>query len=83
MIDLMSLPPGLVMVLGSILVPFIPHISRQIYMLFLILWSSYGLFLGFGVHTSFEFSNIEFIIFQTDKLVLPFSIIFHFAAGLS
>ena len=49
MID--NFPPGFVMVLGALLIPFLPHIIKQIYMMILILISAYGLTLGFGIHS--------------------------------
>jgi len=44
MID--SFPPGFIMVIGALLIPFLPHIIRQIYMLVLVLFSVYPLTLG-------------------------------------
>ena len=78
-----SFPPGLIMMIGALLIPFLPHIIRQIYMLILILISAYALTLGFGVHSKIELMDIEFIIFQSDTLTLPFAIIFHIAAILN
>ena len=59
-----SFPPGLIMMIGALLIPFLPHIIRQIYMLILILISAYALTLGFGVHSKIELMDIEFIIFN-------------------
>ncbi len=78
-----SFPPGLIMIIGALLIPFLPHIIRQIYMLVLILVSSYALTLGFGIHYKIEIMDIQFIIFQSDSLTLPFAIIFHIAAILN
>ena len=78
-----NFPPGLIMMIGALLIPFLPHIVRQVYMLVLILISAYALTLGFGVHSKVEFMDIEFIIFQSDTLTLPFAIIFHIAAILN
>ena len=78
-----NFPPGLIMIIGALLIPFLPHIIRQIYMLILILISAYALTLGFGVHSKIELMDIEFIIFQSDTLTLPFAIIFHIAAILN
>ena len=72
-----SLPPGFIMVLGALLVPFLPHIIRQVYMMILILISSYSLTLGFGIHSIIDVMDYEFILFQSDALTLPFAIIFH------
>ncbi|MDG1882287.1 MAG: Na(+)/H(+) antiporter subunit D [Alphaproteobacteria bacterium] len=78
-----SLPPGFIMVLGALLVPFLPHIIRQVYMMILILISSYSLTLGFGIHSIINVMDYEFILFQSDALTLPFAIIFHIAAALN
>ena len=78
-----SFPPGLIMIIGALLIPFLPHIIRQIYMTVLILVSAYALTLGFGIHSKIEIMDIQFIIFQSDSLTLPFAIIFHIAAILN
>ena len=78
-----SFPPGLIMMIGALLIPFLPHIIRQIYMMVLILVSAYALTLGFGIHSKIDVMDIEFIIFQSDSLTLPFAIIFHIAAILN
>ena len=78
-----SFPPGLIMIIGALLIPFLPHIIRQIYMMVLILVSAYALILGFGIHSKIEIMDIQFIIFQSDALTLPFAIIFHIAAILN
>ena len=78
-----SFPPGLIMMIGALLIPFLPHIIRQIYMMVLILVSAYALTLGFGIHSKINVMDIEFIIFQSDTLTLPFAVIFHIAAILN
>ena len=78
-----SFPPGLIMIVGALLIPILPHIIRQIYMMILILVSAYALTLGFGIHSKIEIMDIQFIIFQSDSLTLPFAIIFHIAAILN
>ena len=78
-----SFPPGLIMIIGALLIPFLPHIIRQIYMMVLILVSAYALTLGFGIHSKIEIMDIQFIIFQSDALTLPFAIIFHIASILN
>ena len=78
-----SFPPGLIMMIGALLIPFLPHITRQIYMMALILLSAYALTLGFGIHSKIDVMDFEFIIFQSDTLTLPFAIIFHIAAILN
>ena len=59
-----SFPPGLIMIIGALLIPFLPHIIRQIYMMVPILVSAYALTLGFGIHSKIEIMDIQFIIFH-------------------
>jgi len=65
------------------LIPFLPHIIRQIYMMILVLISAYSLTLGFGIHSTINVMGFDFILFQSDSLTLPFAIIFHIAAALN
>ena len=37
-----SLPPGFIMFIGAFLIPFLPKISRQVYMIFLVILSTFG-----------------------------------------
>ena len=76
-------PPGFIMIIGALLVPFLPHIIRQIYMMILVLISAYSLTLGFGIHSTINVMGFDFILFQSDSLTLPFAIIFHIAAALN
>ena len=78
-----NFPPGLIMIIGALLIPFLPHIIRQIYMMILVLISAYSLTLGFGIHSTINLMGFEFILFQADSLTLPFAIIFHIAAALN
>ena len=78
-----NFPPGLIMIVGALLIPFLPHIIRQIYMMILVLISAYSLTLGFGIHSTINLMGFDFILFQADSLTLPFAIIFHIAAALN
>ena len=78
-----NLPPGFIMIIGALLIPFLPHIIRQIYMMILVLISAYSLTLGFGIHSTINVMGFDFILFQSDSLTLPFAIIFHIAAALN
>ena len=77
-----SFPPGLVMFLGAFLVPFFPHIYRQLYMLFLVFLSASALFSAEGSHLIIQLQDIEFILHHSDNLSFPFAIVFHIAAFL-
>ncbi len=78
-----NFPPGFIMIIGALLIPFLPHIIRQIYMMILVLISAYSLTLGFGIHSTINLMGFNFILFQSDSLTLPFAIIFHIAAALN
>ncbi|MDC1383970.1 Na(+)/H(+) antiporter subunit D [Candidatus Puniceispirillum sp.] len=77
------LPPGLIMIIAAIFLPFIPHFSRQIFMLAAIAFSAYGLFLGAGTHLVWNVLGFDLILYKADSLSLPFAIIFHLAAALN
>ncbi len=77
------MPPGLIMILAACFLPFIPNISRQIFMLVAISLSAYGLFLGGGTHLVWNVLGFDLILYQADSLSLPFAIIFHLAAALN
>ena len=78
-----NFPPGFIMIIGALLIPFLPHMIRQIYMMILVLISAYSLTLGFGIHSTINLMGFDFILFQSDSLTLPFAIIFHIAAALN
>jgi len=78
-----SLPPGLIMILAAALLPFIPHVWRQIYMIGAIVASAYGLTIGAGTHFVWSVLGYELILYKADHLSLPFAIIFHIAAALN
>ncbi len=78
-----NFPPGFIMIIGALLIPFLPHMIRQIYMMILVLISAYSLTLGFGIHSTINIMGFDFILFQSDSLTLPFAIIFHIAAALN
>ena len=78
-----SLPPGLIMILAAALLPFIPHVWRQIYMIGAIAASAYGLTIGAGTHFVWSVLGYELILYKADHLSLPFAIIFHIAAALN
>ncbi|MGB2492645.1 MAG: proton-conducting transporter membrane subunit, partial [Candidatus Puniceispirillum sp.] len=78
-----SLPPGIIMVLGACVVPFIPHVSRQIWMLVMIALSAWGLTTGAGIHTIWHVMGYDLILYRADALTMPFAIIFHLAAALN
>ena len=77
-----SFPPGLIMFLGSFLIPLFPHIYRQFYMFLLVILSAISLLSSEGTHLIIELNNINFILHHSDNLSFPFAIVFHIAAFL-
>jgi len=71
------------MILAAALLPFIPHVWRQIYMIGAIAASAYGLTIGAGTHFVWSVLGYELILYKADHLSLPFAIIFHIAAALN
>ena len=80
---MIDITPGLLMILGSVFVPYLPHQLRQIFMLTVIALSSVSLTTGPGVHWIINLLGLELILYNADNLTLPFGIIFHIAAALN
>ena len=78
-----TFPPGLIMFLGAFLIPFLPHLTRQIYMIFLVFLSALSLMNGFGTHLTINLLDYDFIIYHSDNLSFPFAIVFHIAAFIT
>ena len=78
-----SLPPGLLMIIVAALLPFVPHVARQIVMLGAIALSAYGLVLGAGTHLVWDVLGFELVLYRADSLSFPFAVIFHIAAALN
>ncbi|MDA9639702.1 Na(+)/H(+) antiporter subunit D [SAR116 cluster bacterium] len=78
-----ALPPGLVMILAAIALPWIPHVARQIWMLAAIALSASSLMAGAGVHAVWHVLGHDLLIYRSDALTFPFALIFHIAAALN
>ena len=81
---LWGIPPGLLLILGALLVPLLPGAWRKAYMLILPLaglWALAGA--ENGVFYSFTFFTYEIVPVRIDGLSLVFGYIFHIAAILS
>ena len=78
-----ALPPGLVMILAAIVVPWIPHMARQAWMLGAIALSAWGLTTGAGTHFVWSVLGFDLILYRADALTFPFAVIFHIAAALN
>ena len=80
---MISTPPGLLLLIGGMFIPFLPGSTRQIWMLILLGFSASSLLAGFGTHLTLDISGYEFIIWKSDALSMPFAIVFHIAAFLN
>ena len=79
---IVSMIPGLWMILASILLPVIPHYFRQPTMILSVVLSSLSLLNGFGTFLTWDILGFNLILYQSDNLTLPFAIIFHLASLL-
>ena len=77
------LPPGLVMMLGAVAVPFLPPLARPIWMLLAIALSATTLLAPTGEHVLWSVLGFELSLYYVDGLSFPFSLVFHLAAALA
>lgn len=76
--------PGLILILGAALVPFLAASIRGFYMLALIFLSAAQIWgLQQGVHMTAELAGFQLVPVRASPLSLPFGVVFHIAAGLS
>jgi len=80
---MINFPPGLLMLLGGGLIPFLPNSIRQIWMIVILILSATSIFVDHGTHLLFETMNYSFIFWRSDALTMPFAIVFHIAAALN
>ena len=78
----LGLPPGLVMILAAIAIPFLPPMTRHIWMLLAIALSATTLLASPGDHVICSVMGLELSLYHVDHLTFPFSMIFHIAAFL-
>ena len=83
MIPDFGLPPGLLMIIGAGLIPFLPANLRHIWMLLAIACSATTLTAPYGDHVIWAVMGMELSLFHVDNLTFPFSLIFHIAAVLT
>lgn len=81
---LTSLPPGVIMILGALLVPLLINPARQFWMLALILLSGMQAWgLEPGVHLTASFLGLDLTLVRANAFTKPFALIFHIAAALN
>ncbi len=72
-----DLPPGLILILGALLVPFVPAKVRRVYMLALpVLGLIQLLMLPNGMHAQLEVFGHTLTFLRVDGLAMAFGIIF-------
>ena len=81
---MIELPPGLLLIVGAVIVPLIPRVMRNAYMLALPIIGFWGLLIiPEGVHFSFDIFGYTLSPVRVDGLSLLFGYIFHIAAAIS
>jgi len=81
---MIDLPPGLLLIIGGVIVPLIPRVLRNAYMLALPIIGFWGLLIiPEGVHFSFDIFGYTLSPVRVDGLSLLFGYIFHIAAAIS
>ncbi len=81
---LIDLPPGVILILGAIIVPFLSHRPRQIWMLGLITLSALQAWsLTPGIHLETSIIGLDLILNRANAFTQPFSLVFHIAAAIN
>ena len=76
--------PGLLLIVGAVLVPVLPKTLRSLYMLGLIGLSAAHIWgLERGIHMTAELAGLALVPVRTGELSLPFAVVFHIAAALN
>ena len=76
--------PGLMMILGAALVPVLPNMLRQVWMLMLIAASAYQCWhIDPGVHLTASVIGFDLILVRAEAITRPFALVFHIAAALN
>ncbi len=79
-----SLPPGLLLIAGAVVIPFIPGVARPAWTVVLPIVGLWGVIaLEPGSHLAFTFFGAELVPVRADRLSLIFGYIFHIVAILS
>ena len=79
-----DLPPGLILILGALVVPFVPVQIRRVYMLALpVLGLAHMLMLPAGIGAQVEMFGLTLTFLRVDGLAMAFGIIFMIAVFLT
>ena len=60
---MINLPPGILMLFGGVLIPFLPSSFRQIWMIIILILSASSSFVDHGIHMICEMIDYSFIFF--------------------
>lgn len=81
---LTSLPPGVIMILGALIVPLLINPARQFWMLALIIVSAMHAWgLTPGTHVTASILGLDLTLVRANAFTKPFALIFHIAAALN
>lgn len=76
--------PGLLLVFGAAVVPFLPHKLRQAYMLAIIALSAYWCWgIDVGTHLSTNLAGLDLTLVRAEAITRPFALVFHISAALN
>lgn len=76
--------PGLLLVFGALLVPLLPHKTRQVWMLAIIGLSAYWCWgIETGTHLTTQLAGLDLTLVRAESMTRPFALVFHIAAALN
>ena len=84
MLDAIFAIPGMMLILGALVVPLLPPFMRNYYMLALIAFSGWSVWqIAPGVHMTANLAGIDIILVRAEAITKPFALVFHIAAALN
>lgn len=84
MLDAVLAIPGLLMIIGAALVPFLPVIARNPYMLVVIAVSAFSCWqIDPGEHLTTTLAGLDLTLVRAEAITRPFALVFHIAAALN
>ena len=84
MLDALLAIPGLLMIIGAALVPVLPVMVRNPYMLAVIAVSAFSCWqIDPGVHVTASLAGLDLTLVRAEAITRPFALVFHIAAALN
>ena len=83
---LTTLPPGLLLLIGALIAPLLPHVPRQIWMLGVIALSGFGLWQtapDAAWSPALQIAGLDLLAARAHAIAHPFALVFHIAAALN